>query len=159
MRQFATAVEEEGIKRWMKKKRDNVQNEAYLADKKRDSQLNQLLQETRNKLKVLYKEEKSNKNKREEKKQIFELMNDKYTQLKIMWGGNSAYDKWMKQDLNNSHLLLISTYHDLVPQFKAILKRENYNLKQFYAAIKQLGELEKIERITKLKKSNQLVKK
>lgn len=147
---FATAVEQEGIRRWMQKKDKNDQYEAYLQNKKRDSQLNQLLQQTRSNLKKLYKTKLSNKVKRQAKKAAFALMQKKYQQLKKSWGGYNAYDKWMSQELNNSHLLLIATYHELVPTFNAMLKKENYDLKKFYHAVEQYGKLDKEKRTQKL---------
>ena len=78
-------------------------------------------------------------------------MQKQYGMLKKSWGGYSAYDAWMEQGLNNSHLLLISTYHDLVPSFKSMLENENYDLKSFYAAVKEYGELNKKDRSLQLK--------
>lgn len=58
----------------------------------------------------------------------------------------------MKQNLNNAHLLLIATYYDLVPTFNAMLKEENYNLKNFYRSVEKYGELDKEKRNETLKK-------
>ncbi len=154
---FATAVEEEGIQRWLEKNEKSKQFEKYLVDKKRDSQLNQLLQETRDNLKALYKTKISTEDKRQGKQRIFSLLKKQYSQLKKSWGDYNAYDKWMSQQLNNAHLLLIATYHDLVPTFKAMLKKEKYNLKKFYVAVEQFGKLDKDKR--KIKQSKQLANK
>ena len=77
-------------------------------------------------------------------------MQNNYSELKKSWGDYNAYDKWMNQELNNAHLLLIATYHDLVPTFKTMLKKENFNLKQFYNMVEKYGELNKEERKKKL---------
>jgi len=153
---FATTVEQEGIRRWMVKKGKSKQYDQYRVNKKRDAQLNALLQETREELKRLYKTKISKKEKRQEKKIIFSLMQKKYQRLKKAWGDYTVYDKWMSQELNNAHLLLIATYHNLVPAFKAMLKKEDNNLKKFYIAVEQLGQLDKEKRNKQLK---QLVKK
>jgi predicted aminopeptidase len=152
---FATTVEQEGIRRWMAKKGKSKQYEQYRVNKKRDARLNALLRETREKLKQLYKTKISEKEKRQGKKLIFSLMQKKYQRLKKAWGDYAVYDKWMSQELNNAHLLLIATYHDLVPAFKVMLKKENNNLKKFYIAVEQLGQLDKEKRKNQLK---QLVK-
>lgn len=154
---FATAVEEEGIKRWMQQNGDNKQYQAYLLDKKRDSELNQLLQGTRDRLNNVYKADLSAKDKKEAKGKIFHLLQVQYKELKKSWSGYNVYDKWMGQDLNNAHLLLISTYHELVPVFTSLLQSENYDLKRFYHRVKQYGAKGKIERnilMGKLKKTN-----
>jgi len=57
----------------------------------------------------------------------------------------------MNQGLNNSHLLLIATYHDLVPIFKALLKKENNNLKKFYIAVEAFGKVDKEKRKSEIK--------
>jgi len=77
-------------------------------------------------------------------------MKKEYQILKKTWGGYNKYDKWMQQDLNNAHLSLIATYHRLVPKFKVLLKQENNNLKKFYVAVEELGQLEKELRNKKL---------
>ena len=140
----------------MREKGEDEQYQKYLVNKKRDSEINQLLQETRENLEKLYKTKASKEEKRKQKKIIFSLMQKQYDRLKKSWGGYSAYDAWMKQKLNNSHLALIATYHDLVPTFKSILEKENYDLKLFYASVKKYGELDKKDRNFQLK---QLAKK
>jgi len=152
---FATTVEQEGIRRWMAKKGKSKQYDQYLLNKKRDAQLNALLRETREKLKQLYKTKINEKEKRQGKKLIFSLMQKKYQLLKKTWGDYTVYDKWMSQKLNNAHLLLIATYHNFVPAFKAMLKNENYNLKKFYVAVEQLGQLDKEKRNVQLKQTKQ----
>ena len=153
---FATAVEQEGIRRWMSAIGEEEKYQKYLVNKKRDSEINQLLQETREKLEKLYRTNVSEEDKRQQKKMVFSLMQKQYGTLKKSWGGYSAYDAWMKQGLNNSHLLLIATYHNLVPTFKSMLENENYNLKRFYAAVKNYGALNEKDRSLQLK---QLAKK
>ena len=135
----------------MLQKGKNKQYLEYLVDKKRDTEINELLQATRKELKELYKIKVSDKEKRENKKLVFLKMQKKYHQLKKSWNGYSAYDLWMKQDLNNAHLLLIATYHGLVPTFQSMLKKENNNLKRFYGAVKRFSELNKEERMLQLK--------
>jgi len=148
---FATTVEQEGIRRWMMEKGKNKQYEQYQINKKRDVQLNALLRETRKKLKQLYITKISEKEKRQGKIIIFSLMQKNYQRLKKSWDGYNIYDKWMSQELNNAHLVLIATYHDLVPAFKAMLKKENNNLKKFYVAVEQFGQIDREKRKNQLK--------
>ncbi len=155
---FATTVEQEGIRQWLAKKGKPQQYEEYLINKKRDAQLNSLLQETRDELKALYKTKINGGEKRQAKKAVFSQMQIKYQQLKKSWYGYNAYDKWMEQELNNSHLLLIATYHDLVPTFKAMLKNENNNLRSFYITVEKYGQLDKEKRKIQLKQIKQIVK-
>ena len=153
---FATTVEQEGIRRWMSIKGRNKEYQAYLLNKQRDSEFTLLLKDSREKLKQLYNLKISDIAKREKKKKLFSLMQKKYEALKKSWGGKIDYDLWMAQELNNAHLLLIATYHDLVPTFQSMLKNENYNLKNFYSVIEMYGALDKKDRQNELK---QLAKK
>ena len=152
---FATTVEQEGIRRWLTTKGKEETYQKYLVNKKRDAQLNALLKQTREALKAVYARKLSDADKRAAKQKVFAEMQGKYQQLKKSWQGYSAYDKWMQQDLNNAHLLLISTYHDMVPMFQAMLSQQNNNLKNFYTAVEKLGSLEKAQRMNKL---NNIVK-
>lgn len=156
---FATTVEEEGIRRWLQKNQKNDKYETYLENKKRNSELNLLLQASREKLKELYKSKLTNEEKHKSKKRIFSLMKQHYQKLKKSWGGYDAYDDWMAQDLNNAHLSLIATYNNLVPGFKAILNSEGNDLEKFYLAIEQLGKLTQQDRNNKLMQLKQLARK
>ena len=143
---FATTVEEEGIRRWLDKDGNVEKYKNYLLNKERENQLNQLLRTTREKLDYLYKSDVGSEKKRAAKKEIFSQMQNEYQQLKKSWKGYNAYDGWMNQNLNNAHLLLIATYNDLVPTFKAMLQNEKNDLKHFYRAVEKLAKLDKEKR-------------
>lgn len=155
---FATSVEQEGIKRWFERKAESSKYVKYLKGKQRDNQINLLLRETRNNLARLYKSNKNSSYKRELKKKIFSDMITKYEVLKKSWAGYSGFDKWIYQGLNNAHLLLVATYHDLVPAFNFILKQQDYNLKKFYDVVTEIGELEKEQRKVQLKQNEKIAK-
>lgn len=142
---FATVVEQEGIRKWFAKNGKHKEYADYLQQNKRDAQINDLLLETRKALMALYKSNAPAERKLISKKQHFALLQKKYQQLKKTWTGKNinAFDEWMTQDLNNSHLLLVATYYDLVPIFKNIMKEENNNFKRFYARVKKLGRINK----------------
>lgn len=158
---FATTVEQEGIRKWLARNGKNNKYDEYLLDKRRDSQWNKLLQDTRIQLKEIYetKIKSNNEVKRLAKQQVFSDLQKKYRQLKKSWNGYNVYDKWMSQDLNNAHLLLVATYHDLVPMFKAMLKSEDYNLKDFYSAVEKLSKLDKEKRNIQIDENKLLAKK
>lgn len=143
---FATVVEKEGIRRWMVQKGQQDKYDDYILDKKLDYEFTKLLQAAREKLKQLYSKVLPDQEKRKAKTNIFSLLQKEYIVLKKTWGNIKTYDKWMEQELNNSHLLLIATYHELVPLFQKLLKKENNNLEQFYGAVKILGKLDKEKR-------------
>jgi predicted aminopeptidase len=49
----------------------------------------------------------------------------------------------MKGSLNNAHLALVATYHELVPALKAYLYEVDGDLPKFYQQMEQLGKLPK----------------
>lgn len=155
---FATSVEQEGIKRWFKQKGKPEEFEKYLKGKFRDNQINLLLLDTRNNLKLIYNSDKDINIKRKHKKKIFAEMLIKYEKLKKSWSGYTGFDTWIYQGLNNAHLLLVATYHDLVPAFNLVLKQQNYNLKKFYSVVEELGDLEKGQRNMQLKQNKKIAK-
>ncbi len=65
--------------------------------------------------------------------------------MKANWGGYGGYDRWFAEPLSNAHLSAISTYHDFVPGFRALLAQEK-SLDKFYAAVRNLSYLDKKER-------------
>lgn len=140
---FATVVEQEGVKRWLYANGKEHEYGNYLAEIKRDAQINTLLLTAKSRLAQVYNTKISDTEKRKVKKDIFSDVQKQYVELKKNWidKNKNAYDSWMKQRLNNSHLLLIATYYDLVPVFKEILKEEKNNLERFYAKVKELGRL------------------
>lgn len=147
---FATTVEEEGIQRWFSSNGKQKEYKKYLAEKKRDDQINDLLRKTREKLKQLYSEKISHIEMRKLKRTILKNMLVKYEILKQTWHGYSGYDKWMNQGINNAKLVLVATYHDLVPGFKHVLSRHGNDLRKFYQAIEKISKLNKNERDKKL---------
>lgn len=139
---FAMVVEEEGVRRWFEFNSNKTLLNQYLNDKEKSQQFHQMLLRTKNKLKDLYARNSSAIEKRQRKQQYLSAIKNDYTQLRQQWEGYSAYDKWMSQDLNNAHFVLVQTYHDLVPMFRAMLKQKNNNLKDFYDAVKVMSELD-----------------
>ena len=120
--------------------------ENYLVGKQRDQQINDLLRTARNSLKQLYASHLAVNEMRAAKKVIFADVRVQYEKLKKSWHGYSGFDNWMYKNLNNAHLLLVATYHDLVPAFKRMLQEQNNDMKKFYQAVEKMGELDKEQR-------------
>lgn len=138
---FATAVELEGVRRWLLSRNDRQGMEKYRSYKLRQKQFNALLKETRARLQQLYSENSTPETIKLERKQlIIRDMKSRYQVLKKQWNGYPGYDGWMSRDINNAHLALVATYHDLVPGFEQQLKMLNYNLPAFYAHVEELGD-------------------
>jgi predicted aminopeptidase len=136
---FAVTVSEEGLRRWYGERPEVFAG--YAENQRRLSAVNELLLGTRERLSALYREPVSDAEKFSRKRAILDGLHEEYALLKQSWGGVDRFDGWFPRNLNNAHLALTATYQGLVPALKALLARENGDLKRFYAAARALGEL------------------
>ena len=157
---FATTVEVEGMRRWLRTEcvlsdcapstqADSLQ--AYLQDKQRNEEFVGLLLKHRALLQALYATSLPDADKRARKAQIFRELKQDYQTLRIGWGGYSGYDRWFEQSLNNAHLSAIGLYHGYVRAFQALLAAQRGDLPRFYVEAKRLSQLPAQERVDKLR--------
>lgn len=158
---FATAVAEEGVRRWLQANGDAEARARYEQSRERNAQFVHLVQVARQKLAVLYNDDRradggfkarrrssvaSLDQLRQEKQRIFDELRCDYEQRQSKWNGYAGYDAWFDKDLNNAHLNTVATYYDLVPAFNRLLEANEGDLQKFYAAVKRLAKLPKAER-------------
>jgi predicted aminopeptidase len=130
---FATAVQEEGLRRWLDQLDDEPLRASAVAEARRREDFVRLVQATRKRLQQLYASGQAPEQMRVAKAQVFESMRAEYAQLRALWGGHSGYDSWFGADLNNAKLLAVATYHEWVPAFRALLWDAGGDLDRFYA--------------------------
>lgn len=147
---FAMVVAQEGVRRWFSSRKDEKAYKSFLQSEKRRAEFNSLLKQTREKLKRLYSNNLKPELMRKDKEAIFSQLKQEYQLLKKSWNNDDRYDSWMKQSLNNAHLALVATYHELVPSLKAYLNKVDGDLPRFYQQMELLGRLSKTERHEKL---------
>ena len=143
---FATAVEQEGIRRWLMGKSDRYAHDEYLTKYRKHRQFIELITKYRSRLESVYQSQDADPVKREKKAELFNQMIRGHDALKQQWNGRSRYSHWFEQPLNNAKLVSVFTYQDWVPAFKAILNRKNGDLIQFYQECQQLAEKSRAER-------------
>jgi len=149
---FATAVEQDSMRRWLAT-RDNLKAiEDYKMGYQRRRQFIELVMKYRKALETLYAKELPIPEKRHAKIAVFEKLKDEYRLLKQHWGGYSGYDLWFYRKMNNAKLISISTYHGLVPAFLELLKSCNYDLRVFYNKCQNLSKKSKEDRLAYLEK-------
>lgn len=146
---FAVAVEELGVERWIKAHGDEKMRTGYRLHAARKQDFLALLLKTRQALETNYASRASDAQKIIRKAEIFEAMQVAYGELKQQWGGYAGYDRWFAEPLNNAHLALVATYHDLVPGFRALLQQET-DLGKFYAAVRSMSVLQQQQRHQRL---------
>lgn len=147
---FATAVELEGIGRWLNDNGTDEQQAAFEAAQKRKAVSAEIMLEYRKRLEALFASTLSNAEKRTAKAGIFAELREKLSGLQTTKTGPGNYDRWLAQHLNNAYLASISTYTRLVPAFQALLARDEGNLGKFYETVKEISHLPESERTSLL---------
>jgi predicted aminopeptidase len=143
---FATAIEREGVRRWLAAHGDEATRAAYAEFAQRRSEFLQLLLDTRRRLQEIYASTEPEEAKRALKRRLFADLQRDYAALRASWGGYSGYDRYFAQDLNNAHLGAIGAYNDLVPAFDALLAQSGGDFPAFYAEVRRVAALPKSER-------------
>lgn len=149
---FAVSVEEMGVERWMMKYGDERMKQRFVEYTGRKKDFLALLTKYRQQLLVNYASQASDAEKKARKAEIFQALKDEYKEIKEQrWNGYPGYDRWFSDPLTNAHLSTISTYHDLVPRFRAMLADEK-DLPRFYDAVRKLAAMDKPARHHQLAK-------
>ena len=143
---FATAVELEGIARWMKEHGTEKQRVLFNAAQERKAASAALMVDYRKRLEDLYASGESDDEKRAGKARIFAELREKMSSLVADKTKAANYSRWLEQHLNNAHLATVSTYTHLVPAFRALLAQHEGNMDKFYDAVRALGRLPAAER-------------
>lgn len=149
---FATAVAEEGLRRWLQSRRDTAATANYEGDAERMKQFVTLVKAARARLESLYESMDPIKQPaasprpveelRREKQRIIEDLREDYNRLKAQWNGREDFDRWFSQSLNNAQLNTVDTYYQLVPAFRRLLQQHNGRLDVFYAEAEKIGKLD-----------------
>jgi predicted aminopeptidase len=147
---FATAVEREGVRRWLEAQGNDALRAAEAAARGRREEFVRLVLEYRERLEELYGADLAEEEKRSQKKDLLGALAQAYQRLKERWGGFSGYDHWFDGELSNAHLASVAAYTQLVPAFEALLVQEGGDLVRFYAAVKALARQDKATRLAAL---------
>jgi predicted aminopeptidase len=147
---FATAVEEEGLTRWLTGRGDSAALAEYRADRERRGAFGLLIEDARGRLAELYRQALDEDALRAAKAAEFAALKDRYRALRDAWDGYSGYDAWFERPLNNAQLVPVATYRRYVPAFRALLRDHGGDLDAFYEACRRLAELEPEDRRARL---------
>jgi predicted aminopeptidase len=142
---FASAVEQAGVEAWLERFGNPAMSAAYDRYKARKRDFLALLLRYRGELERTYKSMEPDATKRATKGRLFIALQNDYQVLKANWGGYAGYDRFFAEPLSNAHLASVATYNDLVPAFRALLRREK-TWTGFYKAVNRLAALDKKER-------------
>jgi predicted aminopeptidase len=144
---FATAVEREGVRRWLQAQGSDQLRGEWQAIEQRRAQFLELVTSTRDRLNEVYASSLPVQEKRERKRALFAELQDRYHALRDgPWGGYKGYDRFFSQPLNNAHLAAIGAYYDRVPAFEALMRRTGPDMAAFFREVKRIAALRKDSR-------------
>jgi len=158
---FATTVGQEGARRWLQKHGDDETRKNYATEVQRTREFATLIMQTRLRLEALYGDHRDENGKvtagpkanpaspeelRRQKALLLERLRQEYVELKAKWGGESQYDDWFAQEINNAKLNSVAAYYDLVPGFEHLLALHEGDLEKFYDAAQRLADKPEKER-------------
>ena len=144
---FATAVEREGVRRWIAHRGDPGLAQAYAQYEQRRADFLRLLLDHRARLVQVFAAPIGDDEKRALKRQVFADLQQAYQRVRAeRWGGFPGYDRFFDRELNGAHLAAVGAYNDLVPAFEALLAREGGDLPRFFDAARSLARLARSER-------------
>lgn len=150
---FATAVEREGVRRWLAAHGDERQRAAWAAYTMRRDDFLGLLLAQRRRLDTIYRSEAPVQEKRAAKAAVFDDLQQQYRQLRDgRWQGFAGYDRFFERKLTSAHLAAVGAYNDWVPAFDALLAESGGDLPTFYARVGKLGALDKPARTAELRR-------
>lgn len=147
---FATAVELEGVDRWLSRAGTREQRAAFDATQEYKRGFVELVMKFRGTLGELYASPLADEEKRRKKTEIFAELRAAYLQLKQSWNGFAGYDWYFADELNNANLVPVATYSELVPAFRRMLAGNGGDFRRFYAEVKEVGKLSRDERGVRL---------
>ena len=143
---FATAVEREGVRRWLLSTgQSEIIAEAELS-RTRQAEFVALVIEWRKNFESLYEQELDLTTMRMEKESLQQEMRDAYSELKSTWDGYAGYDAWFSRSLNNAQLSTVASYNDLVPNFNALLAQQEGDMLRFYSEVERIAQLDEQQR-------------
>ncbi|HYA65148.1 MAG TPA: aminopeptidase [Burkholderiaceae bacterium] len=149
---FATAVEREGVARWVKARNDAQLREQFAQEQAHQADLLALLEQVRGQLQQTYESSAPTPQLRQRKAQILAGLQASYRMLRDgRWGGFDGYDGFFRTPWTNARLAALAAYQDDVPAFEALLAREQGDLPRFYGEVKKLAALAPEERNARLR--------
>lgn len=151
---YATAVEEEGMRRWLAAHGTPELRAQDRLAQERQAGFEALLLGTRARLEALYAESgMPEAGRRERKTAVLADLDARYAALKDSWGGYAGYDAYFARGVNNASLGAVAAYAAMVPDFQALLARVDGQLPAFTEAARVCSRRSQAERAACLRGS------
>lgn len=145
---FATAVEIEGVRRWLAAGgRPEAGMAEYVAQLERQDEFADLLLAARGNLEEAFRREMDDDWKRQRKREIFAELGTALLELQESWGETATLgEHWLEDEINNADLASVGNYRELVPGFQRLLAEHDGDLGAFYTAVRELAQQSPEER-------------
>ena len=136
---FATTVERTLLRQWLTERGQPSVFDAYLEDEAKRQETIALITKARSALAEIYASDEKASVRRKSKHERLQQLQNEYAELEQTWGAQGPYAGWMAQPINNAQLGTVAIYHELVPQFEALLATSG-NLRAFLEEVKVLAK-------------------
>jgi predicted aminopeptidase len=144
---FATAVGQEGARRWLRARGRLKELAQYEKDMRVEREFIKLVLETREELKVTYaRTYRSRETELMQKQLVLSNLRLRALALDARHGGSMKIERWFKKPVNNARLATVSSYYEMLPGFEALLKQRGGDLEKFMADIGAMGSLKHDDR-------------
>jgi predicted aminopeptidase len=143
---LATAVEEEGVRRWLLAQGRTADLSRHEREEAEYLEVIDLLRRTSDRLRQIYAAAAVPAVMRERKQAAFASLREEYGRLEAAWGGHAPFDAWFHGDINNANLVSIATYYDCVPGFRHELAAAGGDLRVFYERVRSLAKRDRTTR-------------
>ena len=143
---FATAVADEGLRRWLESRDDNVLSQRARSVQVYRSAFIALVDDYRERLMSLFESDLKDGDKAERKTKLYGALRADYRQVSASWPSPKPYARFFDEDINNARLASVATYYHLVPAFEVMLKDVDMDLKRFYSRAREVGNFEPSDR-------------
>ena len=147
---FATAVEMEGMDRWLERRGTPAERAAYERRQAYKADFVALVLRYRDQLRTLYASNLDDEAKRARKAETFSGLKADYSMLKQSWNDFAGYDRFFEGEINNAHIVPVATYSELVPTFRRMLAEGGGDFPRFYAMVREVGGLDAEKRAARL---------
>jgi predicted aminopeptidase len=146
---FAMVIEELGTERWLAQRGGAADLERYRDRRARRAQFGELIAVQQARLRAIYASGAPPEQLRVEKQRAFDALRAEYVALKVAWQGNTDYDAWFAQPLNNATLASVATYTNWLPALRTHL--QEVGLAAFYADTAAMAKLDAERRAEQLR--------
>lgn len=141
---FATAVEEFGVKRWLQSREQEALFSDYVTRRDYQQRIADIVAAARADLEKIYLSSTADGVKRELKSQRLSALVEDVSSEAERSGLKSS--GWIKDGLNNAHLISTTLYEGWLPSFRAMFRQCENDINCFYAEARRLAELDFEER-------------